>query len=64
MAFEGLSEKLQGALKKMTGRGRLSERAVREGSLIMHDVAPCDADLPTTEDRAKWAGALPAHIWI
>ena len=31
MAFEGLSEKLQGALKKMTGKGRLSEQAVREG---------------------------------
>jgi len=31
MAFEGLSEKLQGALKKMTGRGRLSEQAVKEG---------------------------------
>ena len=31
MAFEGLSEKLQGALRKMTGRGRLSEQAVKEG---------------------------------
>ena len=31
MAFEGLSEKLQGALKKMTGRGRLNEQAVKEG---------------------------------
>ena len=31
MAFEGLSEKLQGALKKMTGRGRLSEQTVKEG---------------------------------
>ena len=31
MAFEGLSEKLQGALRKMTGRGRLTEQAVREG---------------------------------
>ena len=31
MAFEGLSEKLQSALKKMTGRGRLNEQAVREG---------------------------------
>ena len=31
MAFEGLTEKLQGALKKMTGRGRLSEQAVKEG---------------------------------
>ena len=31
MAFEGLSEKLQSALKKMTGRGRLTEQAVREG---------------------------------
>ena len=31
MAFEGLSEKLQGALRKMTGRGRLNEQTVREG---------------------------------
>ncbi len=31
MAFEGLSQKLQGALKKMTGRGKLNEQAVREG---------------------------------
>ena len=31
MAFEGLSEKLQNALKKMTGRGRLTEQAVKEG---------------------------------
>ena len=31
MAFEGLSEKLQGALKKMTGKGRLNEQAVKEG---------------------------------
>jgi len=35
MAFEGLSEKLQGALKKMTGRGKLNEQAVKEG---MRDV--------------------------
>ena len=31
MAFEGLSEKLQGALKKMTGKGRLTEQNVKEG---------------------------------
>ena len=31
MAFEGLSGKLQSALKKMTGRGKLSEQAVKEG---------------------------------
>ena len=31
MAFEGLSEKLLTALRKMTGKGRLSEQAVREG---------------------------------
>ena len=31
MAFEGLTEKLQGALRKMTGRGRLNEQAVKEG---------------------------------
>ena len=31
MAFEGLSAKLQGALRKMTGKGRLTEQAVKEG---------------------------------
>ena len=31
MAFEGLSQKLQGALKKMTGRGKLTEQSVKEG---------------------------------
>ena len=31
MAFEGLTEKLQGALRKMTGKGKLSEQAVKEG---------------------------------
>ncbi|MBE5768678.1 MAG: signal recognition particle protein [Clostridiales bacterium] len=31
MAFEGLSEKLQGALRKMTGRGKMTEQAVKEG---------------------------------
>ena len=30
MAFEGLSEKLQGALRKMTGRGRLTEQALSD----------------------------------
>ncbi len=31
MAFEGLTEKLQGALKKMTGKGKLTEASVKEG---------------------------------
>ena len=31
MAFEGLSEKLQGALRKMTGKGKLTEQSVKEG---------------------------------
>ena len=31
MAFEGLSEKLQGALQKMTGKGKLTEQTVKEG---------------------------------
>ena len=31
MAFEGLSEKLQGALRKMTGKGKLTEQNVKEG---------------------------------
>ena len=31
MAFEGLSDKLQGALRKMTGKGKLTEQAVKDG---------------------------------
>ncbi|MDO4837201.1 MAG: signal recognition particle protein [Clostridia bacterium] len=31
MAFEGLSEKLQNALRKMTGKGKLNEQTVKEG---------------------------------
>ncbi|MBE5788287.1 MAG: signal recognition particle protein [Clostridiales bacterium] len=31
MAFDGLSQKLQSALKKMTGRGKLNEQAVKDG---------------------------------
>ena len=30
MAFEGLSQKLSGALSKLTGRGKLTEQAVKE----------------------------------
>ena len=30
MAFESLSEKIQGAFKKLTGRGKLSESDVKE----------------------------------
>jgi signal recognition particle subunit SRP54 len=29
MAFEGLSEKLQGAFKKLTGRGKQNEQMVK-----------------------------------
>ncbi len=35
MAFEGLSQKLSSALSKLTGRGKLTEQAVKEG---MRDV--------------------------
>ena len=31
MAFEGLSEKLNAAFKKLRGKGRLTEADVREG---------------------------------
>ena len=31
MAFEGLTEKLNAAFKKLRGKGRLSESDVREG---------------------------------
>ncbi|MBR3873109.1 MAG: signal recognition particle protein [Clostridia bacterium] len=35
MAFEGLSQKLSGALSKLTGRGKLTEQAVKE---VMREV--------------------------
>ena len=35
MAFEGLSEKLQGIFKKLTGRGKLSEADIK---LAMREV--------------------------
>ena len=31
MAFEGLSEKLQGALRRMSGKGKLNEADVKAG---------------------------------
>ena len=31
MAFEGLSEKLNGVFKRLRGKGRLTEADVREG---------------------------------
>ena len=31
MAFEGLTEKLQGALKKLSSKGKLTEQSVKEG---------------------------------
>ena len=31
MAFEGLTEKLQGALRKMSSKGKLTEQNVKEG---------------------------------
>ena len=30
MAFEGIASKLQNVFKKLTGKGRLSEKEVRE----------------------------------
>mgnify|MGYP003557536028 CR=1 FL=1 len=31
MAFEGLTEKLQGALRKLSSKGKLTEQSVKEG---------------------------------
>ena len=31
MAFEGLTEKLQGALRKLSSKGKLTEENVKEG---------------------------------
>ena len=47
MAFEGLSEKLQGAFKKLTGKGKISEQNIKEA---MRDVrmALLEADVNYT----------------
>ena len=39
MAFEGLSEKLTAAFKRLRGKGRLTEADVREG--MRRSVWPC-----------------------
>lgn len=44
MAFEGLSDKLQGALKKFSGRGKLNEKEVREGMREVR-IAMLEADV-------------------
>jgi len=44
MAFDGLSQKLQSALKKMTGRGKLNEQAVKDGMREVR-MALLEADL-------------------
>ena len=35
MAFEGLSQKLSGALSKLTGRGKLTEQAVKDAICLI-----------------------------
>ena len=49
MAFEGLTEKLSNAFKKLRGKGRLSEadvkdamREIRLPSVAFPDPQPCD----------------------
>ena len=44
MAFEGLSQKLSGALSKLTGRGKLTEATVKEGMREVR-VALLEADV-------------------
>ncbi|MDD3334248.1 MAG: signal recognition particle protein [Eubacteriales bacterium] len=44
MAFEGLSQKLSGALSRLTGRGKLTEQAVKEGMREVR-VALLEADV-------------------
>ncbi len=44
MAFEGLSQKMQNALKKFTGRGRLSEADIKEGMREVR-IAMLEADV-------------------
>lgn len=44
MAFEGLSQKLSGALSKLTGRGKLTEQSVKEGMREVR-VALLEADV-------------------
>ncbi len=44
MAFEGLTEKLQGAFRKLTGKGKLTEQDVKEGMREVR-MALLDADV-------------------
>ena len=64
MAFEGLSQKLSGALSKLTGRGKLSEQAVKEAMrevrmALLKDIAPADQN---DQIRLKEAGEVIGRI--
>lgn len=54
MAFEGLSAKLQGALKKMSGRGKLNEQVVKEGMReVRMAMLEADVNYAVTRDFIK-----------
>ena len=42
MAFEGLSEKLNGVFKRLKSRGKLSEADVKEACLLYTSPSPRD----------------------
>lgn len=53
MAFEGLSEKLNAAFKKLRGKGRLTEADVREGMREVR-LALLEADVSYKGSRILW----------
>ena len=64
MAFEGLSEKLNAAFKRLRGKGRLTESDVKAGLREVR-LALLEADVSSIVDRAVRQTAvengLPAH---
>ena len=65
MAFEGLSEKLNAAFKRLRGKGRLTENDVREAMREVR-LALLEADVSrrSTRSRQPLSGASsPGFCW-
>ena len=65
MAFEGLTEKLQGALRKLSGRGKLSEAdvkaAMREVRMALLDADASEGTQKKIRDACAYR-QVPLHI--
>ena len=62
MAFEGIASKLQNIFKKLTGKGRLSEREVRDAMReIKLALLEADVNFRVVKDLSKRLKRVPSE---